>query len=221
MKQLFAVTAFCTSMLFAGSSIAQEGSISGLILDAETGEELIGAAVYVPSLESGVVSDLNGRFYLQLAPGTYTIEVSYISYIKQNIEHVEIMDGIKSVMNLSMNADPGTLEEIGSIDWQPGILKTSTPRVVYLTQSSNWVGIAWSTLRSIILPRTRFTSHLNLGPLSVWGLHIICNEYPRPPCPMSSHALKYPRSQYRGLLVLFHKCSGAILLIQSPQIINL
>ena len=89
-----------------------QGSVSGLIVDSTNGEELIGAAVYIPSLGTGAVTDIYGKYSIELAPGIYTIEVSYISYIKSTIADVEVVDGQNSTLNLSLEPDIGTLEEV-------------------------------------------------------------------------------------------------------------
>jgi TonB-dependent receptor len=99
-------------MLGVFSSYGQEGVISGIILDAETGEELIGAAVYVPALSTGTVADIYGKYHLKLASGTYRLEVSYVSYNTQIIQDVSIRDGENITINISLTADVGTLEEI-------------------------------------------------------------------------------------------------------------
>ena len=59
------------------SALFSQGSVSGLIVDATNGEELIGAAVYFPSLETGTVTDIYGKYSMELAPGTYTISLQF------------------------------------------------------------------------------------------------------------------------------------------------
>ena len=112
MKQLFAIFALATSMMLTGSLSGQVGSVGGLVLDAETGEELIGAAIYIPTLKTGTVTDIYGKFNLKLTPGSYKLEVSYISYTKKVIENVEINDGATTTINVTLDPDMGTLEEI-------------------------------------------------------------------------------------------------------------
>ena len=55
-------------------------TISGTIRDFETGERLIGVAVYVPDISKGVVSDENGEFELRITKGQQLIQVSMIGY---------------------------------------------------------------------------------------------------------------------------------------------
>ncbi len=59
-------------------------TISGHIKDAGTGEDLIGATVYVTELENGSISNSYGFYSLSLPPGEYTLRFSYVGY--QNLE---------------------------------------------------------------------------------------------------------------------------------------
>ncbi len=43
------------------SALAQQGTLSGNIIDAETGEELIGATVQVQETGGGIVADISGQ----------------------------------------------------------------------------------------------------------------------------------------------------------------
>ena len=71
---------FTASFCFLGSMLhAQTGRITGQVLDAESRESLIGAAV-VYGEGKGVAADLDGRFSLPLPYGSYTLTISYIGY---------------------------------------------------------------------------------------------------------------------------------------------
>ncbi|MBI1223131.1 MAG: TonB-dependent receptor [Bacteroidetes bacterium] len=66
------------------AAFGQTGKVSGKVIDANTGEELIGASVYLKSKPTiGVTTDLDGRFLIENAPvGKDTLVVSYISYLE-------------------------------------------------------------------------------------------------------------------------------------------
>ncbi len=69
---------------------AQRGTLTGTLLDAETGETLIGATVAVPALGTGTTTDLDGVYRLPLDAGTYTVTFSYVGYDAQTVENVQI-----------------------------------------------------------------------------------------------------------------------------------
>lgn len=67
--------------LFIFQASGQNGTIKGTVKDKETGEELVGASVFVKGTTIGVSSDLDGKFELaNIQTGTYTVVCSYISY---------------------------------------------------------------------------------------------------------------------------------------------
>lgn len=70
--------------------------IKGTITDAK-GEPIIGATVYDPVSKKGAVTDLNGHYYLDCAPGT-KLRVSYVGYTSK-----EIVAGYDESVSLSEN----------------------------------------------------------------------------------------------------------------------
>ncbi|MEO1516088.1 MAG: TonB-dependent receptor [Bacteroidota bacterium] len=78
-------------LLFCGltsSLTAQEETytLSGYIRDASTGEALISATVYVPSLELGTTSNLYGFYSLTVPKGTHRFVFAYLGYQDQAME---------------------------------------------------------------------------------------------------------------------------------------
>ncbi|MDZ7742628.1 MAG: carboxypeptidase-like regulatory domain-containing protein [Bacteroidota bacterium] len=68
-------------------------TISGVILDQKTSEELPGATVIVEGTSISVSTDLNGNFEIKnLKPGKYNLKVSYIAYKDKSIENLEASD---------------------------------------------------------------------------------------------------------------------------------
>ena len=66
---------------------AQTSLISGFVSDSSSGEALIGANVFLQETGQGMATDINGYYIIQdIAPGNYTIMVSYIGFnmYKQN-----------------------------------------------------------------------------------------------------------------------------------------
>ena len=93
------------------SGWAQTGRVSGKIVDQDTGEELIGAAVQVEGTTMGAVTDLYGDYLLELEPGTYRLIVQYVSYTNQVIEGVIVTAGETNELNVSLSSDV-VLEEV-------------------------------------------------------------------------------------------------------------
>ncbi|PWJ41932.1 TonB-linked SusC/RagA family outer membrane protein [Sediminitomix flava] len=62
-------------------------TIEGIVKDRETGEELIGASVYIPNTTIGSTTDYDGRFKFELPKDTTSILVSYIGYHSLTVEY--------------------------------------------------------------------------------------------------------------------------------------
>lgn len=71
-------------LMLSGASLyiqaQQMVTLKGKVTDKSTGEPLIGAGVYIKSLQKGTTSDNQGRYQLDLKSGTYEISVEYLGY---------------------------------------------------------------------------------------------------------------------------------------------
>ena len=81
---------FLGLIILCHSLVAQEkkehATLSGYIKDFESGETLIGAAVYIESLKVGVTSNLYGFYSLSVPAGKYKVTISYLGYISNSEE---------------------------------------------------------------------------------------------------------------------------------------
>ena len=63
-----------------------QGSVSGLVTDAETGEPLPGVTVAVRATTIGVTTGVDGTYELALPPGQRTLTFSFIGFRSQTVE---------------------------------------------------------------------------------------------------------------------------------------
>lgn len=84
--------------LLGGVLQAQKGYIRGTVLDASTGESLIGVTVSLPGTTVGTITDLDGKFSLALEPGTYAVQFTYVSFQPQKVEGVLVEAGEAAVL---------------------------------------------------------------------------------------------------------------------------
>ena len=96
------------------TSYGQKGTIRGTVIDGENAEPLIGVFVTVQSDESiGTTSDFDGTFDLNLAPGTYTLVFSYLSYQTLNVTDLVVAEGDVTVLdNVRMMTESEKLDEV-------------------------------------------------------------------------------------------------------------
>ncbi len=91
----------------------EKGKISGKILDAKTGETIIGANILIEGTSRGAATDVNGDFTISnVEPGTYSLRVTYISYAKKTITGVQVQAGDVTTVNTSLQSSSKQLEEV-------------------------------------------------------------------------------------------------------------
>ncbi|MFT4980182.1 MAG: iron complex outermembrane receptor protein [Bacteroidia bacterium] len=165
MKNFLAV--FFAVLITASGSYAQKTRIYGVVKDASSGESLISAnVVYGDGL--GVVTDLDGKFSLDVANGDYTLAITYIGYeaiskqVKANGGLLELNFALKTmtlnevqvVADMAIdretpvaftNIEPAKIKE--ELSSQPiPMLLNSTPGV-YASQQGGGAGDARVTIR--------------------------------------------------------------------------
>ncbi|MEJ2163219.1 MAG: carboxypeptidase-like regulatory domain-containing protein, partial [Robiginitalea sp.] len=91
---------------------ADPGSISGRVLDKESGEGLPGANVYIEGTAFGTATGLDGSFTLAKIPaGEYELSIRYIGYSIQSVTIV-IEDGITLNQDIELVEDHLDIGEV-------------------------------------------------------------------------------------------------------------
>lgn len=89
------------------------GCLAGLVVDKQTREPLTGATVQIEGNAAGAVTDIDGRFlFPELMPGSYKIEVKYISYALLQLGPVVISPGEKTLLTVEMTEASLSLEGV-------------------------------------------------------------------------------------------------------------
>ena len=101
--------AFLLFLLFLGLPIlAQNMSISGIVLDKKLNEPIIGASVLLQGTSNGSITDLEGKFALEnIAVGSKLV-VSYIGFRTQEI----LVTSGKTDYKILLEEDTQTLDEV-------------------------------------------------------------------------------------------------------------
>nr|WP_287938559.1 TonB-dependent receptor [Algoriphagus sp.] len=93
LKPLVILLLVIAFQLLTGFAFAQNGTIRGAVYDEKTGEPLFGVSVLVVETAKGAVTDFDGKFEIQATPGTYTLQISYISYSTLSLTEVLVENG--------------------------------------------------------------------------------------------------------------------------------
>jgi outer membrane receptor protein involved in Fe transport len=112
---LLGVGIIATMLATAEPASAQvtSGKLTGVITDAETGEPLVGAQVYLEGTGLGALTGENGRYFIvNVPPATYTVVVEMLGYQTVRTENVVVV--IDATRNLSVQLTPQAIavEEI-------------------------------------------------------------------------------------------------------------
>lgn len=94
--------------------VSQVKSVTGTIID-ETGEPMIGVSVLVQGTTTGTVTDLDGKFVLEV-PANATLVISYIGYKTQNVKV-----GSQNTFAIKMESDNEVLDEVVVVGY--GVVK--------------------------------------------------------------------------------------------------
>lgn len=89
----------------------QPGKITGKIID-DKGEALPGASVKIKELNRGIQSSVDGTYLINVPPGTYTVEVSYVSYQNKRVTDVTVLAGKITPLDILLKTDSKSLNEV-------------------------------------------------------------------------------------------------------------
>lgn len=142
-----------------GSSVEEDGSdrrtsLSGYVVDEETGERLAGAHVYLTEIQAGTATNRDGYFVVSsLPPGPYEVRISYLGYntvdttltaggeqaaavhlSPTSIESEELLVQAGSTAAEEQSQLPGmTSVDVAQLDWLPSFTEPDLFRALQWT----------------------------------------------------------------------------------------
>lgn len=125
---------FIAAMLFAKTLLAGTvGKISGKVIDRDTKEPLIGAAVMLEGTSMGAATDRNGAFYILNVPaGSYTILARMMGYGEQKVQGLRVNADLTTEIEFKLSSTELLGEEIVVVAERPLLQKdvTATQNIV-------------------------------------------------------------------------------------------
>lgn len=124
-------------LLVAGQVFAG-GKIVGTITDGSSSETLIGVSVSLmqkgsEETMSGTITDIDGNFSFEVAPGDYEIEVKYVGYQAKRITDINVTEGNTAKVSVAMSEPKNTqLDEVVI----QGTVKKETVNALYTLQKN-------------------------------------------------------------------------------------
>ncbi|HBS84947.1 MAG: hypothetical protein A2W91_06910 [Bacteroidetes bacterium GWF2_38_335] len=99
MRKIF----FTGLLIILSNFLYSQGTIRGKVIDKSTGDDLIGANVFLVGTTYGAMADFDGNFTISGIPeGSYTLRCSFISYETQDVKNVTIKKGDVTVINFTL-----------------------------------------------------------------------------------------------------------------------
>ena len=99
--------------------------LQGTVTEKSTGEALIGASVKISQnavMIRGAVTDYEGKYRVQLEPGTYDIEISYTGFAPTKIAGVQVLEGRLNQLDCAMD-DTQLLQTVDIVAYKIPIIQ--------------------------------------------------------------------------------------------------
>ncbi|HVI43508.1 MAG TPA: TonB-dependent receptor [Chitinophaga sp.] len=91
-------------------NVHQPGNVHGQVLDAVTGDPVIGATIKVD--DTGAVTDVKGEYSIELPVGVYQLLVSSVGYTSRKYTDIHVQTGSPFILNIALSAQRGTLKGV-------------------------------------------------------------------------------------------------------------
>ena len=106
-----AILVLLSVLAFAAN--AQKGIVRGTVIEDSNGLPMFSVTVAVAGTGTGTITDFDGKFELELDPGTYNLECSFISFGTLTISDVVVTAGEVTVFdNIRMEPESELIEEV-------------------------------------------------------------------------------------------------------------
>ncbi|HUI11054.1 MAG TPA: TonB-dependent receptor [Bacteroidota bacterium] len=106
------------------------GKIRGKVVDAGSGEPLVGANVIIVGTSMGAATNVVGEYtILNIPSGTYTLRTSYVGYQAITLSNVRVNDDLTTESNFSLPAEGVQVGQITIVAERPMVNKSATAAV--------------------------------------------------------------------------------------------
>jgi TonB-linked SusC/RagA family outer membrane protein len=114
MKALFTkllCVAAAVLLLAPGSVLAQDGTISGIVTDGQTGDPLPGATVQVSELGIGTATDPDGNYEFDVPAGEHVVTASFVGY-ESGQKTITVSEGETTNVDFALTPRTAELDEV-------------------------------------------------------------------------------------------------------------
>lgn len=152
-------------LFLASGAFAQQGKISGQVVEAETGKPIPGVNVVIVGTQTGTTTNPDGQYtILNVDPGTYDLRASSVGFENQTVEGVEVRLDLTTEVNFELPEETVGME---------GVTVEAEDRVVQQDLSASRVDIDTENLENLPVSDVQSAVGLQAG---VQGLSIRGSE---------------------------------------------
>jgi len=117
------VVVLLSPQLYGGTT----GKVAGTVVDARTGDPLIGANILIDGADIGAATDIHGQFViLNIPPGTYDVRASMIGYARTVVTGVAVRVDLTSTVDFSLGVEAIGVEEVVVVASRPLVSRDLT-----------------------------------------------------------------------------------------------
>lgn len=95
-------------LLLCSSPAVAQFTVTGTVIDTETEEPLVGVNIFHKPSQVGTITDIDGKFSLDLPGESAVLRVTYVGYITQRVE----VTSDNNQLSISLAPDIANLEEV-------------------------------------------------------------------------------------------------------------
>jgi hypothetical protein len=94
---------FFIALMACSFASAQNGSISGVIIDKNAQTSLTGATIVLENTSLGAISDVDGKFFIErIQPGTYNVNISLLNFLPVQLFNVVVTNGNTNTFSVEL-----------------------------------------------------------------------------------------------------------------------
>jgi len=142
MKQKLLCTLLLAGIFF--SAMGQQVSITGTVTDAKDGSPMPGVNVIIENTTQGTVTDIDGKYTLNIPDKNAVVVFSFLSYTTQ-----KITVGEQSVLNIKLGEDITKLDEVVVIGYGTQKKTDKTGAVSHITSNELNTGVITDPVEAI------------------------------------------------------------------------
>ena len=161
-KFLFLIILFVSAFLCYAQTT---GKISGKVLDTN-GDPIIGANVIIENTIMGAAADVDGYFFiLNIPSGNYKVKASAIGYTSQLIENVQVISGLTTKLDFTLEASAIQMEEVVVNYTLPPVQKDLTYKIQGITADNLEVLPIEGTIKDYVTKQAGVTANISTIPV--------------------------------------------------------